>query len=262
MSSCLYECEVMHRRLKPKVHGFQYRIFFFYLELAEIDRLTEEIPFFSRNRWNAFSFHDRDHFEGGAGQVTEKLRAFLATQGISLPQNPQVHLLTLVRVFGYVFNPVAFYFCQKEDGEPICAVAEVGNTFGEKKLFLVPHAGGDFYKLIVPKHFYVSPFSDLELQFEFKLHRPNEKLEIYINDRAGDELVLLSTLSGRRAELTPARLAWFAVKYPLVTAKVIFSIHWEAFRLWLKRLPFHRKALHPELQRQVLRPHSSLSQQP
>jgi len=258
MNSCLYECNVMHHRLSPKEHRFSYRIFMFHLDLDEIDSIR--IPFFSHNRRGLFSFHDSDHLQEDSGTVRQKLTGYLAANGITLPENSRAMLLTLPRVLGYIFNPVSFYFCFDAAGAPLCAVAEVGNTFGEKKLYLLPEpVGEDRFRLVVPKHFYVSPFSELDLQFDFKLRVPGESMEIHVDDRNGDERILLSALTGRRAPLTTARLGWFAIKYPMVTLWIMTLIHWNALVLWLKRVPFHRKEARPDLQRNVLHPHPSIT---
>jgi DUF1365 family protein len=260
MNSCLYECTVMHHRLAPKRHRFSYRIFMAYLDLDEIGAIARRIPFFGRNRRNIFAFNDSDHLGGSRGTVKEKLAAYLSLQRIALPKSGRIMLLTLPRVLGYVFNPVSFFFCFDAAGSPFCAVAEVGNTFKEKKLYLLPHPiSGDRFRLIAPKHFYVSPFSELDLQFDFKLRVPAESLEIHVDDRDGDEKILLSALTGRRAPLTAARLAWFGIKYPLVTLWVISLIHWNALLLWLKRIPVHRKEARPDLQRDVLHPHATIT---
>ena len=263
MNSCLYECSVMHHRLEPKEHHFQYRIFMFALDLDEVDALAKRLPFFSLNRWNLYTFRDRDHLTLSGGEtksLKENIVAYLAQNGIQFPADGRILLVTLPRVLGYIFNPVSFYFCSDAAGVPLCAVVEVGNTFREMKPYLLRETDGEkCFRLITPKHFYVSPFSPLDLAFDFKLRIPGEMLDIHIDDRAGDRRVLLSALTGKRAPLTTARLLWFTLKYPLITLKVIFFIHWHAFRLWLKRLPVHRKAANPELQRDVLRPHASIA---
>ncbi len=261
MNSCLYECRVMHHRLEPKEHHFHYRIFMFALDLDELDGLR--VRGLSRNRWNLYSFRDRDHFTlPGMEQASlrENLAAWLSPRGIQLPAGGRILLVTLPRVLGYVFNPVSFYFCSDATGAPLCAVVEVGNTFRELKPYLLTEPADDgSFRLMTPKHFYVSPFSALDLCFDFKLRVPAETLDIHIDDRAGDRPVLLTALTGRRAPLTTVRLAWFTLKYPLITLQVIALIHWHALLLWLRRLPWHRKAANADLQRDVFHPPAAIT---
>src|SRR6187402_1257125 len=215
LASCLYECSVMHHRLAPKEHHFSYRIFMFSFDLDEIDAIAARIPFFSRNRANLYTFRDSDHLPLGRATVKENVIEYLAQNGIRFPAAGRISLVTLPRVLGYIFNPVSFYFCRDEAGAPLCAVVQVGNTFGEMKPYLLREpTGNDFFRLITPKHFYVSPFSALDLAFDFKLHVPGETLDIHIDDREGERRVLLSALTGRQAPLTAGRLAWLTLKYP------------------------------------------------
>jgi hypothetical protein len=255
----------MHHRFTPKVHHFQHRIFMFYLDLDELDTVARKVFFFSHNRKNLYSFRDNDHEPAGAAALKDRLLTFLRQNGIDPGPLCRLMLLTLPRVAGYIFNPVSIYYCFDKAGQPICSVAEVGNTFREMKLYLLRHEEfglDETFRKIVPKHFYVSPFSELTLNFDFKLKIPGEDLNIKINDLDGDEAVLTSTLSGKKTAINNASLLGFTLKYPLLTLKVIFLIHFHALRLWLKGLPFYRKAAHSGLQRQVLRPHSSLATPP
>jgi uncharacterized protein len=264
LRSCLYECDVMHHRLEPKENHFRYRIFMFALDLDEIDSATKRVLGFARNRRSLYEFRDRDHLTlpefGEQGSLKEHLIAWLGQHGIQFPAGGRITLVTLPRVLGYIFNPVSFYLCYDAAGAPFCAVVQVGNTFREMKPYLLaePTAPGVF-RLITPKHFYVSPFSDLDVCFDFKLKVPGEQLDIHVDDRVGERRLLLSAVTGRRVPLTTARLAWLTVKYPLITLKVIFLIHWHAALLWVKRLPWHRKSANAHLQRDVLRPHPSIA---
>jgi DUF1365 family protein len=218
---------------------------------------------FGHDQGNLYSLRETDHEPAGPQPLKERINAFLRQNGIEPGPFGRVMLLTLPRILGYVFNPISIYYCFDSEGAPICSVAEVGNTFREMKLFLLGRetlGAGQTFSQVVPKHFYVSPFSGLELSFDFRLRVPDRELNVKINDRDGDKTILISTLTGRRAALTNTKLTWFTIKYPLLTLKVMFLIHWHAFRLWLKRIPFYRKAENVGLQRDVLRPHATLPQ--
>jgi hypothetical protein len=253
----------MHHRLAPKEHHFRYRIFMFALDLDELDEAERRVPIFGHNRPNAYAFHDRDHLtlEGFENRpLRDNVVEFLSRNGIRLPECGRITIVTLPRVFGCIFNPVSFYFCHDAAGAPLCAIAEVGNTFGEMKPYLLSDfTDAESFRLTTAKNFYVSPFSPLDLAFDFKLRVPGDRIDLHIDDREDGRPILLSALTGRRAPLTATQLLWFTLKYPLITLKVIFLIHWHALLLWAARLPWHPKAARPELQRDVLRPHASLA---
>ncbi len=263
LRSCLYECSVMHHRLEPKQHHFRYRIFMLALDLDELDTVAARVKGFSRNRWNLYTFRDDDHLkttDAPPASLRDKFTSWLTGQGTPLPEDARITLLTLPRVLGYIFNPVSFYFCEDASGTPLCAVVEVGNTFREMKLYLLREPTSQHsFRLTAPKHFYVSPFAALDLSFDFKLRVPDENLDIHIDDYDGDRPILLSALTGRRAPLSTMRLWWFTLKYPLITLKVIGLIHWHALLLWMRRVPWHRKADDHGLQQDVLHPHASLT---
>ena len=278
MNSCLYECEVFHRRLRPKSHEFLYRVFYFYLDLGELDEIARRLKFFRVNSPAAYSLRDGDHFQyaaDGSGQpapqdqaprpMADNVREFLRRAGAPLEDGGAIRMLCFPRTFGYVFNPITIYWCFRADGAPHAAVVEVGNTFHELKPYLVPCAVGkgvaDF-EVRVPKEYYVSPFSPLDLEFHFRFHLPDGRLRVFIDDYDAAGKVLVSTLTGRRAELSDARLAWLTLKYPLLTLRVIGLIHWQALKLWLKRMPFFLKEARPSDQRGVFRPHASLKKKP
>ncbi|MDB6140287.1 MAG: hypothetical protein JWO94_3359 [Verrucomicrobiaceae bacterium] len=261
LTSCLYDCEVVHERLSPKRHGFRYRLFFMDLALDELPLLEKRLWLFSRNRRNFYGFQDTDHLDLSCGSTAANITRHLADNGVSLPKGARIRLVTLPRVLGYIFNPVCFYFFFDKAGTPLHAVAEVTNTFHEMKPYLIPEPDEKgVFNLTTPKHFYVSPFSGLDTSFHFQLGVPGEKIKIHIDDLEDGQKTLMSWIHGERRELTDARLLWYLVRFPALTVMVIGRIHWQAFRLWLKKLPFHRKSASPELQRGLFRPHAPFTE--
>lgn len=256
----LYECSVAHCRLRPKKHSFIYRVFMFSVDLDELPALDRSVFGFSYNRMNLFSIDDKDHVDlGQPGGIRPNLIAWLAGQGISCPADSRIRLVTFPRVLGYGFNPVSFYYVETRDGQPVTAVVEVVNTFREMKLYAIATVGSDgLWHRRVAKNFYVSPFSDPGMEFDFKLGMPGETWRVNIDDHDTEGRVLISSVRGKRREISALRLVWYALKYPMLSLKIIGLIHWHAFLLWLRRVPFIRKAERIEAQQDVMRPHSSL----
>jgi uncharacterized protein len=258
MNSCLYECSVFHRRLVPQGHEFTYRIFWFALDLDELSALPRRVAGFHHNEPGLYEFRDSDHLPLGEGDARANAEKFLAAEGVT-DKPARIVLVTNTRCLGYIFNPIAIWYCFRADGSPLAAIAEVGNTFGELKPYLVPWTGTEFHRR-TPKHFYVSPFSELDLEFDFRFALPGERLGVWIDDYCGPDRTLISSVSGRRTELTAGNLLACTARHPLITLRTIFLIHWHAFLLWKKNLPFHRKEANVPLQKDVLRPHRSLPQ--
>ena len=252
MNSCLYDCHIGHHRKKPKEHRFGYRVFMFYLDLDELDQLCSKLPWMSRNQRNIYAFNDADHFQEGATSVRDNVLNFLANENLA-DQAGKIYLLTHLRTWGHIFNPVSFYFVEDQGGEPLCLIAEVANTFKEQKLFLVPKEKlvQGAYRDTHKKHFYISPFSDLDTFIHFNVRQPAESLALTINESEGNTPFFYSSLEGKRRALTQANLVLYTLLFPLITMKVVVAIHWQALRLFLKKIPVRAKANKPELQKGI-----------
>ena len=263
MNSCLYRAEVMHHRFEPKQHRFHYNIFMFYLDLDELDSIVEKFSLISRNRFNYFSFRDSEHLQlpkdgpDKTKSTKEHITNYIRQQGIS-EDIGRIMLLTNLNTMGYQFNPVSFYFCFDTESKPICCVAEISNTYREMKLFILGKEMFDRNKfhLNTKKYFYVSPFTDMDTNFDFNIEIPGEKMNIKIDDYKDNRKFFISTLTGTRKELTKARLMWYALRFPLITLQVIGLIHWNALKLWLRKLEYHKKDAHKDLQRDVYNPYN------
>lgn len=261
--SNIYIAKVMHHRLSPKKHTFWYRVYMFYIDLDEIGLLTKKLRWFSRNKFNLFSFRDKEHLQlprenPNPGKNTRQhLEAYLAENGVD-GSGLKIKLLTNLNVLGYNFNPVSFYYCFDSAGHPVCCVAEISNTYREMKLFFFGKEAlqGDTFKKITTKYFYVSPFIDHDDVFDFRLKVPAATLDVEIDDLDKDgKRFFISTLKGKSKPLSNAVMLRCFLAIPLIPLQIMGLIHWQALKLWLKKIPFHPKAENPELQRNVYKPY-------
>jgi len=249
----------MHNRTEPKPHRFYYKVFMFWLDLDEIDSVAKKFLLISRNKFNVFNFRDSDHLQLPADKpdttknTKQQITDYLATQNVKL-NNPKIFLLTNLRTLGHQFNPVSFYFIY-ENEKAVCCVAEVGNTFGEMKLFLLNHETlqENVFLYRTKKYFYVSPYIEHDVEFDFRLAVPNEKLNLRIDDYKEGNRFFIATLTGQKKKLTQFQLFWYALRFPFITVKVITLIHWQAMLLWLKKIPYQKKGDNANLQQGVLR---------
>ena len=233
----LYVGRVTHARMTPRRHAFGYRAFYALLDLDGIDAVASRLRLFSRNRANLFSFHDADHLGADARPLREKADAILAQAGVDLTGG-RILLLSMPRLFGFVFNPISVYFCHDAAGTLVCMLYEVNNTFGQRHTYVVPVEGaaraGGLVRQTCRKLFYVSPFLDMDLTYAFRLRRPDTHISVGITAARGDVPVIRTLFAGRHEEFTDRAILATLVSHPLMTLKVIGAIHWEALRLWLK----------------------------
>lgn len=261
MNSCLYQSRVAHARFAPRRHAFEYTVFYCWIDLDELPELDRQSKLFAANRFALYSFHESDHLGSSAGNLKRDITRWCEQHGVTLPHDCRIRILTLPRFLGYLFNPVSFIYCYDEQENLLCAIAEVGNTFGEKKLYLIPKRESSPQVALarMPKQFYVSPFSDLDVEFEFELTTPTDDLHVRVDDFENGNKVLVSSLAGQRRPFSTGQLAKLTAFCPAVTAKVIFLIHWQAFLLWLKGCRWFAKSDRPESQTNVLNPHPSIA---
>ena len=248
----------MHNRLAPKKHRFHYNVFMFYIDLDEIKMLKKKLFLFSHNKFNFFSFRDKEHLQlpidnpDKTKTTKQHIIEYLKQNGVNNTSG-KIMLLTNLNVLGYNFNPVSFYFVFDEKNAPICCVAEISNTFREMKPFFLgkQQLTGDSFHLNTTKYFYVSPFIEYDTNFDFNLTIPGEKLNIKIDDYKDGERFFISTLTGTKKPINNRNLIWYSIRFPFITLKIITLIHWNALLLWMKKLRYLKKSEHPDLQREV-----------
>lgn len=250
MHSRLYVGQVKHQRYTPVPHAFQYGLFMLYLDLDELPTLFSKRWFWSVRRPALARFRREDHLGDKTIDLASAVRRFVAYEsGITL-KGP-VRLLTNLRYFGYGFNPVSFYYCFDEAGEEVdVIVAEVNNTpWGEQYCYILPkslnegNATTQRYKL--DKRFHVSPFMGMSIDYDWRFRAPAEKLVVHMKNYQRGEILFDATLSLHQKQINGLNLAGVLLGYPLMTLKIIAAIHYQALRLWLKKVPFFP---HPDKQ--------------
>jgi DUF1365 family protein len=228
----LYLGRVMHRRLKNPPHRFDYASFWLALDLDDFPRLA----LLSRDRFNLFSLHARDHADGAPGDLRRKIAA--KAEGIDV--SGRMILLTMPRLLGFVFNPLSVYVCHDAQGRLSAFVWEVSNTFGARHTYVIAAEPGSVVRQSAPKRLHVSPFLDMGLSYQFRVEARGDELRLGIIDRDADGPVLAAALTAARRDLTDSALLRLAARAPWATLKVFAAIHWEALRLWWKGAKFRR----------------------
>ncbi len=239
MNSCIYNGEVTHTRFKPVRHFLKYKTFSLLIDLDEIDELDSRISIFSHNKFNVFSFYDKDHGERDGSNLKEWVLSNIRKFNIEGKIN-KIKLLCYPRIFGYVFNPLSIFYCYESD-KLKAIFYEVKNTFNEQHTYIFKIKNNDEITQKCKKRFYVSPFMDMESYYNFKLINPNNKLSVLIKQTDLTGTILTATQTGDKKEFNLKQLIKNFFKYPLMTIKIISSIHYEALLLWKKGAIYRKR---------------------
>jgi DUF1365 family protein len=233
----IYVGTLSHRRFTPARHDFTYPIFMVSLDIDRIAEMLSISPLTSFNRWNAASFYSEDHFGNPLLPLRERLAAQAAERQASLPQG-KIFLLTHLRYFGYTFNPVSFFYCHAPDGRLETVVAEVNKNFGEThNYWLQNHGEEDVLHADFAKEFHVSPFLRMEQRYQWTFGRSGDSLIVQTNSFETSGRIFDATLKLEFREWNRRNLHSVLLRYPWMTLKVITAIHWQAVRLWWKKVP-------------------------
>lgn len=232
--------EVVHERMRPVRHRFQYPLFCLRLPLDSLDAVATEMAI---NRHSIVSFHERDHgARDGTSTVAWAHDLLRGQQVIAADERVSIDLHAFPRMFGYVFNPVSFWVCHRGAGAICAVIVEVNNTFGESHRYLLaPRDGRNMRSgelIEASKQLHVSPFNEVRGGYRFRFNFSEERWLARIDYDDGHGTLLHTHISGDARPLTRAALRRAALRFPVQSLAVVTRIHWHALRLLLKRVPF------------------------
>lgn len=238
MNSRIFSGKIMHSRAWPVRHRFEYPLYLYGIDLAELPELDKKIPLFGYNRIRPVSIHDKDYLFPEPGSIREKLDRILSASGIG--DVSRVVLITAARYFNYVFNPASFFYCFRADGSLACVVIQVNNTFREMHLYVPGEAAGERSGYLghfsAQKVFHVSPFFDRKGSYEFFLSDVGkDSLDILIHYRQGERIVFAARLTGKARPMDRRSLSATLARHPAAAALTMPRILWQAGRLYFQR---------------------------
>lgn len=243
---------VMHRRLLPVGHTFSYDVFYLRVPLSQIATMSNR--WFSVDRFNLLSFFTCDYGARDGTDLAAWAKRILREHGVKAA-NGEIILQTFPRVLGYVFNPISIWYCYDEAGLLRAAICEVSNTFGERHNYLLAHKDERAITtddwLTAKKCFHVSPFcaviGEYRFRFEQTATRAFAEIDYYVG-AANAEKLMVTTIHGTPVPLTARTALRAFFGHPLMTVAVVLHIHWQAGKLWVKRVPWFRKPIPPTIE--------------
>lgn len=246
-AATFYRGDVFHARFQPRRHHFRYPVFFLRVDVRELDSLKTS-AWFGNNAWRPLAFYEQDHGLRDGSSILAWAKGVLDTAGVADPGG-KLWLYTFPRVWGFAFKPVSFWHWHDNDGHLRVLLAEVNNTFGERHIYLMQAESGapitDQTPLRCNKIFHVSPFCEVKGHYRFECRETDTLYRMVIDhaDNTGD--ILHTSMAGHPLPFTAANALRLLLTHPLMTFGVVFRIHWQALRLWLKGVPFFRKPAPP-----------------
>ncbi|WP_245528622.1 DUF1365 domain-containing protein [Brevundimonas subvibrioides] len=258
--NALYIGEVVHHRVVGIRHTLRYRLYMLLLDLDTAEDAIRPLRWLRNGAFGLMTWRARDHGDRSDTPLRIQVEHHLSAAGIDVAGGP-IRLLCMPRILGYGFNPLAVYFCHRPDGTLAALLYEVTNTFNERHSYLVavpnppPLGEGDreaveggrraVVRQTTGKTFFVSPFMDMALTYDFTVHAPDDAVSVVVAVRRGETPILTASFAGTRRPLTDAALFRAWLTHPLLTWKVMFGIHWEALLGMLKGARYRERGKPP-----------------
>ncbi|MCG7865264.1 MAG: DUF1365 domain-containing protein [Candidatus Thiodiazotropha taylori] len=248
--SKIYLTHVMHQRFFPVDYRFSYPVFSLLFDLDRIEAESRSLSLFSIDRFNLLSFNRKDHGPRDGSCLKSWATQLLSSQNIEIGDG-SIKLLCFPRILGYAFNPISIWYCYHKDGSLKALICEVNNTFKEHHFYLIHNHGESLswpVSAVKQKQFHVSPLIGMNGEYHFAFHKPGKRLGVVIREYQDERLMLTASQAGYSYPLKDSRLLYALIRTPLMTFKVMFAIHWQALKIWLRGAQFFPKPKPPKEQ--------------
>ncbi|ALO45055.1 DUF1365 domain-containing protein [Pseudohongiella spirulinae] len=238
MESGIYHGIVKHHRMQPRHHYFSYKVFMMYLDLDELEQVFSRNLMWSARRAAFAWFRRRDYLGPDDIPLKEAVYRRVEQATGQRPDGP-VRLLTNLRYFGFLINPISCYYVFDTNNALTHIVAEVTNTPWQQRVtYVVPCDDEGKATHVFKKQMHVSPFMPMDMNYHWRSDRPAERLTLNLQNWRNGQQAFIANLNLCRQEITPGNLNRILINYPFMTLKVALGIYWQAMKLSVKRIPF------------------------
>lgn len=236
--SVLYRGIVRHRRFTPVEHEFRYRVTMPLLDLGTVSGELR-IPGLLGTRYPALGWFRRRDYVGAPARPLSDIIRDRVEQETGWRPDGRIRVLTNLRYWGFVMNPISVFYCEDADGILRHLVLQVTNTpWREKVLYVVRAAPGARNQCDrFAKKLHVSPFHPMDMTYLCRFRSPGPKLFFHLENHGASRCETDATLVLERIPMSLPRLAGLVLRQPSMTVKTGFGIYWQALRLWFRGAP-------------------------
>ncbi|MFK8012126.1 MAG: DUF1365 domain-containing protein [Marinicellaceae bacterium] len=252
MKTSICSGSVIHNRITPKAHRFQYKMSWCLFDLDRLEETFKKTRFWSFNSFNIVSIRNNDYINAENISIKSKVIKYLKEQK-NYNFNGQVFLFTHPRYLGFGFNSVNFYFCYEGDNL-VFILSEINNTPWKQKHVYI-HAinqektdHSESYQFEFNKEFHISPFADMDINYSWIFNVTPEKLIVKMNLSKQNNLIMKVNLNTRIEPVIEKDLVKWTFKKPYQALKMSVGIYWQAFKLWAKKLPVYTNPKSKEIE--------------